>query len=159
MRQVTDKEIENRLRLDNPWWQAGQGIESDYLEFPRRAYLRGFSRLISESTVNRAVILLGPRRVGKTIMVFHTIQWLMDEAETSGRDILYLSLETPSYSGLSLESFVRRFQDISPRPQGTPLFVFFDEIQYLKNWEIHLKSLVDTFREICFVVTGSAYNI
>lgn len=156
MRQVTDKEIENRLRLDNPWWQAGQGIESDYLEFPRRAYLRGFSRLISESTVNRAVILLGPRRVGKTILVFHTIQWLMDEAEISGRDILYLSLETPSYSGLALESLVRRFQDIFPRPQGTPLFVFFDEIQYFKNWEIHLKSLVDTFREICFVATGSA---
>jgi hypothetical protein len=28
MRQLSDKEIEIRLRLDNPWWQAGQGIDA-----------------------------------------------------------------------------------------------------------------------------------
>jgi predicted AAA+ superfamily ATPase len=156
MRQVSDKEIEVRLRLDNPWWQAGQGIDGDYREFPRRSYLPDFSRLVQNMGVNRAVVLLGPRRVGKTIMVYHAIQWLMDEADVSGRDILYLSLETPIYSGLVLEALTRRFQSMFDRPAGTPLYVFFDEIQYLKDWEIHLKSLVDTFRDIQFVATGSA---
>ena len=156
MRQVSDKEIEIRFRLDNPWWQAGQGIDLDYQRFPRRAYLPGFSRLVKDMEVNRAVVLLGPRRVGKTIMVYHTIQWLMDEADVSGRDILYLSLETPIYSGLAIEALVRRFQRLFDRPAGTPLYVFFDEIQYLKEWEVHLKSLVDTFRGIQFVATGSA---
>ena len=156
MRQLSDKEIEARLRLDNPWWQAGQGIDPDYREFPRRAYLSGFSKLVKEMEVNRAVVLLGPRRVGKTIMVYHAIQWLMDEVGVSGRDILYLSLETPIYSGLAIETLVRRFQRLFDRPAGTPLYVFFDEIQYLKGWEVHLKSLVDTFRGIQFVATGSA---
>jgi len=156
MRQVSDKEIEIRLRLDNPWWQAGHGIDADFREYPRRAYLPDFSRLVKEMEVNRAVVLLGPRRVGKTIMVYHAIQWLMDEAGISGRDILYLSLETPIYSGLALETLLRRFQGMFDRPARTPLYVFFDEIQYLKDWEIHLKSLVDTFRDIQFVATGSA---
>ena len=35
-------------------------------------------------------------------------------------------------------------------------FVFFDEIQYYKDWEIHLKSLVDTYRSTKFVASGSA---
>jgi predicted AAA+ superfamily ATPase len=156
MRQVSDKEIETRLRLDNPWWKAGQGIEAEYREFPRRAYLHAFARLVTDVGVNRAVVLLGPRRVGKTILVYHTIQWLMDEAGVSGRDILYVSLETPIYSGLALETMVRRFQDLHDRPKGTPVYVFFDEIQYLKDWEVHLKSLVDTFRSVQFVATGSA---
>lgn len=156
MLQVTEKEIENRLRLDNPWWQTGAGIEPDYRDFPRRAYLGDFSDLVREMDVNRAVVLLGPRRVGKTILVYHTIQDMMDRHGVSGRDILYVSLETPLYTGLSLESLVNRFQRLFQRPEGTRLFVFFDEIQYLKGWEVHLKSLVDTYRVIRFVATGSA---
>jgi predicted AAA+ superfamily ATPase len=36
------------------------------------------------------------------------------------------------------------------------LYVFFDEIQYLKDWEVHLKSLVDSYHNIKFIVSGSA---
>jgi hypothetical protein len=154
--QVSEKEIETRLRLDNPWWQSGVGIEPDYQAFPRRAYLPDFSALVRTEGVNRAVVLLGPRRVGKTILVYHAIQELMDQQGVSGRDILYVSLETPLYTGLSLESLVARFRKFFPRPEGTRLYVFMDEIQYLKGWEIHLKSLVDAYRGIRFVATGSA---
>ena len=34
--------------------------------------------------------------------------------------------------------------------------MFYDEVQYLKDWELHLKSLVDTFRSTKFIVSGSA---
>lgn len=156
MLQVSDKEIENRLRLDNPWWAAGGNIDADYAAFPRRAYLAPFERLVRESDANRAVVLMGPRRVGKTILVYHTIQALLDGEHASGRDIFYLSLETPLLTGANLESLVVRFQKLFDRPTDTVLYVFFDEIQYLKNWEVHLKSLVDTYRNCRFVATGSA---
>lgn len=32
----------------------------------------------------------------------------------------------------------------------------FDEIQYLKNWEVHLKDLVDSYPLVKFIATGSA---
>ena len=156
MLRVSEKQIESRLRLDNPWWQAGAGIDPDYQAFPRRAYLSDFTHLASQVEVNRAVVLLGPRRVGKTILVYHNIQNLIDQQGVSGRDILYVSLETPLYTGASLEGLVNRFQDLFERPSDTLLYVFFDEIQYLKDWEVHLKSLVDTYRGIRFVATGSA---
>lgn len=156
MLQLSEKEIETRLRLDNPWWQSGGGIEQEFAAFPRRAYLDDFFRLVHETDLRRAVVLLGPRRVGKTILAYHAIQALMDEGGISGRDILYVSLETPIYTGLSLEALVDRFRRLFQRPEDTRLFVFFDEIQYLKQWEVHLKSLVDTYRGIRFVATGSA---
>jgi len=156
MLQVSEKEVESRLYLDNPWWRAGGGIDPDYRDFPRRAYLEGFSRLVRAADVQRAVVLLGPRRVGKTILVYHTIQELLDRRGVSGRDVLYVSLETPMYTGLTLEALVQRFQRLFGRPEGTRLYVFFDEIQYLKGWEVHLKSLVDTYRGVRFVATGSA---
>lgn len=156
MLQVSEKEIGTRLRLDNPWWQSGAGIEPDYQAFPRRAYLRDFADLVAAEGVNRAVVLLGPRRVGKTILVYHTIDVLLSQRGVSGRDILYVSLEMPLYTGLSLEGLVQRFQVLFTRPEGTRLYVFLDEIQYLKGREVHLKSLVDSYRGVRFVATGSA---
>ena len=35
-------------------------------------------------------------------------------------------------------------------------YIFFDEIQYLKDWERHLKVLVDSYPETRFIVSGSA---
>jgi predicted AAA+ superfamily ATPase len=142
--------------LDNPWWQAGSGIDPDYRQFPRRAYLGPFLRLIRQSSANRAIVLMGPRRVGKTILAYHAIQALLDDDPTAGRNILYLSLETPLLTGLRLDSLVERFRRLFSHSAGQPLYVFFDEIQYLKDWEVHLKSLVDTYRHCRFIATGSA---
>jgi predicted AAA+ superfamily ATPase len=35
-------------------------------------------------------------------------------------------------------------------------YVIFDEIQYLRDWDVHLKSLVESYREVRFIVSGSA---
>lgn len=156
MLQVSEKEIENRLRLDNPWWVAGVGIDAHYQKFPRRAYLPLFEHLVHKGGAHRAVVLMGPRRVGKTILVYHTIQALIDEGQTDGRNLLYLSLETPLYTGMSLDALVARFQTMFDRRSDSILYIFFDEIQYLKNWEVHLKSLVDSRRNCRFIATGSA---
>jgi len=102
-----------------------------------------------------AGVLIGPRRVGKTVMLAQAVQALLDEG-IAGIDILQLSLDTPLYSGRSLESLVRTFIDLHRHDPARRLWVFFDEIQYVKDWEVHLKSLVDTFRQIRFVASGSA---
>ena len=47
-------------------------------------------------------------------------------------------------------------QILSKEDSQEEFYVFFDEIQYLKDWEINLKSLVDTYHNVKFVVSGSA---
>ncbi|PIR34778.1 MAG: ATPase, partial [Alphaproteobacteria bacterium CG11_big_fil_rev_8_21_14_0_20_44_7] len=66
MRQVTDTEIKKRLAFDNPWWETGE-VEARFRDMPKRAYFDGFFKLVGESTVQRAVVLMGPRRVGKSV--------------------------------------------------------------------------------------------
>lgn len=149
------REVQKRMALENPWWVAGAGIDPERREWPRRAYFGPFMRLVREVTVHRAVVLIGPRRVGKTVMLAQAVQALLDEG-VAGIDILQLSLDTPLYSGRSLEGLVRTFIDLHRHDPARRLWVFFDEIQYVKDWEVHLKSLVDTFRQIRFVASGSA---
>ncbi|HEU0186391.1 MAG TPA: ATP-binding protein [Gallionellaceae bacterium] len=155
MLQVSKNEILNRLRFDNPWWERTDGIENKIRAYPRRQYFPSFNALVVDASVNRAVILMGPRRVGKTVMVYHTIQSLISQ-DTPPQNILYLSLETPLYTGLSLEKLLSYFQEMFSHQRSDRVYVFFDEVQYLRDWEIHLKSLVDSFSNYKFVATGSA---
>lgn len=149
------REVLRRMADDNPWWVAGGNIESEWRDLPRRVYFQPLMQLVRDLEVSRAIVLIGPRRVGKTVMTKQTIEALLADG-IAGTDILYLSLETPLYSGRALETLLRDFMDLHGHKKGRQLWVFFDEVQYLPNWEVHLKSLVDSYGSIRFVVSGSA---
>lgn len=155
MLQIAKADIVSRLKFDNPWWDQTLSGKVAFEDTPRRKYFDPFHRAITDSSVRRAIVLMGPRRVGKTVMVYHSIKALLD-AQVASNNILYISLETPIYTGLSLEKILGFFQELYGHKRDTVLYVFFDEIQYLKDWEIHLKSLVDSYPSYRFVATGSA---
>lgn len=152
---ISETEILERLRLDNPWWASPTISDDPLAGFPQRDYYPQFARLVRDESVRRAVILIGPRRVGKTVMVGQLIRELLAEGVPNSQ-ILYLSLDTPLYTGLSLERVLTLFRQEHGHEPPARLFVFFDEVQYLKDWERHLKSLVDSYRNVRFVATGSA---
>jgi hypothetical protein len=154
MLSITQKEIEARLRFDNPWWETCS-IEQRYKDYPRRFYFDSFYKLIKESSINRAVVLMGPRRVGKTVMAYHAVDKLLGES-IAPKNILYVSLETPIYTGFSMEKIVNIFQGEFGHKKDDKLYIIFDEIQYLPGWEVHLKSLVDSYPAYKYIVTGSA---
>ncbi|MGK7944246.1 MAG: ATP-binding protein [Microcystaceae cyanobacterium] len=155
MLEISKQDIIARLQFDNPWWETEGREKIGYENMPRRLYFTPFYQKIVDRSIRRAVVLMGPRRIGKTVMVYHSIRQLI-ETGVKAQNILYLSLETPIYTGLSLERFLHYFQEIFDHQRNTPLFIFFDEIQYLRDWEVHLKSLVDSFQDYHFVATGSA---
>lgn len=155
MLQISEGEVRSRLGFDNPWWSGPQPTAYRYQHLPRRFYFQAFKSLVCQRDVNRAVVLMGPRRVGKTVLVHHVVYDLL-EAGNKPERILYLPMETPVYTGMPLEKLLRLFMAMHEHSTEEPLYIFFDEIQYLKDWEVHLKSLVDSFPAFRFVATGSA---
>ncbi|MBO5053552.1 MAG: ATP-binding protein [Muribaculaceae bacterium] len=140
---------------DNPWWSS-DSVPEFYTKMPHRAYLQDFYNEVSDLEMRRAVILMGPRRVGKTVMIFHSIEQLLKSGVDS-KKIIYISIDTPIYNNVSLENLFLYARTALKNPDDKDgFYVFFDEIQYLKNWEVHLKSLVDSFRGNKFVGSGSA---
>src|SRR3989338_2986314 len=77
IREISKDQVLDRIRFENPWWIEGK-IESDYNEMPRRLYFELFKSLVKERDVRRAVVLMGPRRVGKTVMLYHMVQELIE---------------------------------------------------------------------------------
>jgi predicted AAA+ superfamily ATPase len=152
MELIPESEVVRRLRVESPWWDPPHRVGAQFADHRPRAYLPSLLALIQERTVRRAVVLLGPRRVGKTVLLHHAIATLLAQGNAPG-SIAYVSVDLPLYMGLSLERLVQLAADASGQPIR---WVFFDEIQYLRDWEIHLKRLVDDYPDLRIVVSGSA---
>jgi predicted AAA+ superfamily ATPase len=155
MLDLPDTAVLERLRLENPWW-GGDGVGKRFLDLKRRAYFAPFLEDVTAMEPRRAVILMGPRRVGKTVLVQHVIAALRT-AGVPAHAILYASLDAPIYNKTALDRLVRLYiENISPDRASGPKFIFFDEIQYVREWERHLKVLVDDYGDLKFIATGSA---
>ena len=149
----TSKRIE-RLQYENPWWTSGN-VQQTYQDMSKRLYFDLFYPFVKETNVKRAVVLMGPRRVGKTVMMYHTIQELIKE-NIAPQKIFFIGIDNPIYMHLSLEDILLLAKEAVQLNNLEGCFVFFDEIQYLKDWERHLKVLVDYYPKTKFVVSGSA---
>lgn len=149
------EEILKRMTETNPWWTTGR-IYDEFDSMTPRMFLKPFKELVTGLPRGRSIILLGPRRVGKSVMMFHTIKSLLSDG-VDGRKILFATIDAPLYSGMSLEEMVECLLKASKNDDATDsYYIFFDEIQYLKDWEIHLKVLCDRYRNIRFIASGSA---
>lgn len=149
-------EIIQRIRVENPWWKGKAHFPPLYSDVDPRPYIELFFPHLKNRDLRRAIVLMGPRRVGKTYLIHHSIHRLIKQNHALKR-ILYVSIDNPIYNGLSLEQILYRYQEATGVDiTSEECTVFFDEIQYLKDWERHLKSLVDTYPKLKLCVSGSA---
>ena len=151
---IPTEKIVERLQYENPWWVTKQ-IPEAYSAMSKRLYFDLFYPFVKENKVKRALVLMGPRRVGKTVMMFHSIQQLLAES-VPPKQIFFIGIDNPIYMQLGLEELLLLAKNAVQLTHLEGCYVFFDEIQYLKDWERHLKVLVDSYPETKFIVSGSA---
>ncbi|MEK6536786.1 MAG: AAA family ATPase, partial [Actinomycetota bacterium] len=150
---TSDKErippkLEAHLRDTNPWWQGKPGQEPP--RFRRWAFQAVLRKM--DLGLAPAVVLRGPRQVGKTTLQFQIINYLMKERGVDPRRILRVQFdELPSIEGLG-DPFLsiarwfhghvlgRTFNEAAQSKE--PAYLFFDELQVLPAWAPQLKALV-----------------
>ena len=101
MRDVPKDQILKRVGIENPWWDDPYRVPPLYTQWEPRPYLELLFPLVDNHTIRRAVLLMGPRRVGKTVLLHHTIDRLLKTV--SSRQVAYFSIDHPLYNSLSLE--------------------------------------------------------
>jgi len=104
-----------------------------------------YQQIINNLFKGKAIIITGPRQVGKTTL----LQAIMKESESK---VLYLNCDEPDIrpklenaSSTSLKALI-----------GDNALILIDEAQRVKNIGLTLKLLVDNFKGIQIIATGSS---
>jgi len=109
---------------------------------------------IDPADLKRILAIVGPRRSGKTFFMYQIIQSLLQGGQYSKEDILFLDFEDyrlGEFTGDTMDELFTAFHQLAGR---YPLFLFFDEIQNLSNWNRVLRTLHNR-RQFKIIVSGS----
>ena len=148
---ATDAELISVLRQYNPWW-SGHRVQD--LPPWRRVAFRELLEWLTNPPTGRALLLSGARQVGKTTLFLQAIDQLL-ESGVPPSGILYATFDHPLLKLVGPEGVMRLWREFEPVAEGQQ-YVFLDEIQTAKNWQVWLKHQVDFEKRRRIAVTGSA---
>ena len=152
------------LRRMNPWWE---GNPLPVLPETRR-HLVGAIHKRLRLRLAPIVVVRGPRQIGKTTAQLHVLQDLLERGVPPTNIFRVQCDELPEISALSepllrlvdwFENAVLKKTLNEAAKQKEPTYLFFDEVQNLKDWAPQLKSLVDNSTTQVLVTGSSALRI
>ena len=149
---VNDEQVMKVLRQYNPWWRTPSAIKDESKPQKRLAYYEALKTLTHKS-IRRFAVLSGMRRVGKTTILYQIIDHLIDEG-VNPRNILYATFDNPILKLVNAENVLSIYETMYPI-EGTR-YILFDEVQYTDNWELWMKVIYDSRKDIRLIATGSA---
>lgn len=153
-------ELGDDLRALNPHWEGKPGPPVPSF---RRWVFSNLQRLL-RTGLTPAVVLRGPRRVGKTVLLRQLLEQLVRDG-VPPQHILYIpfdeieSLRTVRDPVLSIARWYEQhvlkstFNELAS--QGIDTYILLDEVQNLDAWAPQVKHLVDNHR-VRLLVTGSS---
>ena len=149
---VNDEQVMKVLRQYNPWWRTPSAIKEESKPQKRLAYYEALKTLTHKS-LRRFAVLSGMRRVGKTTILYQIIDHLIDKGVNPG-NILYATFDNPILKLVNAENVLSIYEAMYPITDTR--YVFFDEVQYTDNWELWMKVIYDSRKDIRLIATGSA---
>lgn len=152
---VNDEQVIKVLRQYNPWWRTPSAIKEESKPHKRLAYYEAL-KILMHKTIRRFAVLSGMRRVGKTTILYQIIDHLIDRGINPG-NILYATFDNPILKLVNVENVLSIYEGMYPI-EGTR-YILFDEVQYTENWELWMKVIYDSRKDIRLIATGSASPI
>lgn len=104
--------------------------------------------------------ITGPRRAGKTYFCFQLIKELAKKI--SRENVLYINFEDERLIGIeanNLNELLDAFYEMSKIDKNNNIYLFLDEIQNVKDWDIWARRIYDTKKNIRLILTGSSSKL
>jgi len=96
--------------------------------------------------------IIGARRTGKTYLLYSLINKIKDR-----KTVLYIDFELPEFLDFDGRN-VKEIINLHQQTFGELQYIFFDEVQNLKNWEKGLREIYEEKRYFIFI-TGSSSKL
>ena len=146
-----------KLGQRNEWWITGKSTVSSIYKLARNEL-----NTITDSLSDRRIqIIIGPRRVGKSILMQQAISYLLNSGVDPKR-ILFFSCDDPTifYENATIGDVIECYADsiIHEPVSGLSerIYIFIDEIHMFDGWQLWLKHYYEPHYNVKFVVSGSS---
>lgn len=148
---INENDILRNLKDQNRWWVTGS-VDSELAPpFKRKEYSRVKNVFFNE--IRRFPVLSGPRRVGKSTIVFQIIDELLKDGVNPQRILFYTLDEFPN-DGTSIKEAVEIYSKFIY--EKNDFYLFIDEAQKDKSWKNYVKKLFDLNKDVRVMITGSS---
>ncbi len=98
----------------NPWWKKER--ISDLPTWKRAAYKELIDWIVNPPA-HRAIMVSGPRQVGKTTLLMQTINQLIEDG-VPAKNILYVTFDHPIFKLAGLEAILETWRELEPKASG-----------------------------------------
>lgn len=100
-------------------------------------------RAMRDRNPNRIHLILGPRRVGKTTIMYQTVRHLIRDAGIDPGRIWLARGDHPDLMGKPLGMLAKAMMAACGASHDRPAFIFLDEVNYARDWDRWLKTMFD----------------
>ena len=138
----------------NPWHRTGM-VPPSLAPPAERPLARVLWRRLLDDDLLRYQLIIGPRRVGKTTVLYQTVRRLLDQGVDPWR-IWWLRLDHPLLSQTDLGRMVRTRRDDADASFEHPVYLMLDELMYADRWDLWLKTFYDERWPVRAAATSSA---
>jgi predicted AAA+ superfamily ATPase len=167
---MRDDELRSRLREQNPWWRAVTSgrdslawTQTDPTLRSRNAFDLGYrpnllDDVATDELDDKLVILRGPRRVGKSVLLKDTIAALCGREDVDPRQVIYLA--TDAMRAGDLNRVAKLGRELTRSVGDVPRVWLLDEVTGIAGWTETLKYLRDNteLARDTVVCTGSSWD-
>src|SRR5579862_8614861 len=126
---IPKEELIAILSQFNPWWRK-ESIPD--LPTWKRSVFNELLTWVTNPPALRAVMLSGPRQVGKTTLLLQVIDNLIENGVRAA-NIIYVTFDHPVFKLAGLEAVLEAWRELEPKMEG-PEYLFLDEAQFIRNF-------------------------
>ncbi len=152
-----EEDLARVLAEQMPWQRDGK-VPSVLAPHYQRPLARVLWRRLMGQRRDRFQLLLGPRRVGKTTVLYQTVGNLLERGVAPNK-IAWWRLDHPLLNDQPLGPIVESSIRTAKATQESPLYLMLDELVYGKDWDLWLKTFYDEAWPVRIAATSSATSL
>ena len=154
MLRSSPEDLQRVIHEQNPWWRQAK-VPEPLAPLVERPLARLLWQRLLDNEPPRYQLILGPRRVGKTTVLYQTVARLLDNGVDSSR-IWWFRLDHPILLRENLGDLVHLAVESSGATTDRPVYLMLDELVYAESWDAWLKSFYDDQWPVKIAATSSA---
>ncbi len=151
---MDEEELLREIESQNRWWTE-KIVHLDKNLIERDVY----KKILQETGKREITGIVGLRRTGKTTILKQIIKALFEKG-VNPKNVLFFSFDGFKKEERALkrvlETYFRYIVEAPPEKGADKFYIFFDEVQKIKDWGEEIKSFYDKGYSIKFFVSGSS---